>query len=298
MNNNQQEKIDASFIAGKNILERIIACDSTLGGVLGAITGSQGSGKTGMMLGLSEILLQKHPEQKIFWSISYDSPMQILKLTDGKWNILVQRDCPVKFYDRDNDMAEVNLPVTHFGTYKECYEKAKTGVVNCVFFKRRESWMTFISFLRRAIPQWKHVFLDDIAEILPNLPSGRRYHLQTKFLTDLVEIRKSLMNVFYNTQVGTDVDYRIRGKTMLFMLLPGSKHISGKRVTQKAINALKKDVVHGNEAWVECDGSFGKIRLTTIYKPIKGRNIQASLPSDYESYDKEIEAIYEGENKV
>jgi hypothetical protein len=155
--------------------------------------------------------------------------------------------------------------------------------------------MTFISFLRKSIPEWKHVFLDDIAEIVPNNPTGKRYHLQQKFLSDCVEIRKSLMNVFYNTQIGSDVDFRIKNKTMLFIFLPGARHITGRRVTQRAINSLRKDPIHGNEAWVEYDNIFGKMTLTTIYEPIKGRNIQASLPTDYESMDAEIEAIYESE---
>jgi len=80
--------------------------------------------------------------------------------------------------------------------------------------------------------------------------------------------------------------------------MPGAKHIVGKRVTQRAINSLKKDPINGSESWCELDGMFGKLTLSTIYRPIKGRNIQASLPSDYENYDKQIEEIYESENIV
>jgi len=53
------------------------------------------------------------------------------------------------------------------------------------------------------------------------------------------------------------------------------------KVSQFAIDTLDRDIVKGNEGWMEYGfGIYGKGRFTKIYKPIKGQNWEAHLPDD------------------
>lgn len=272
-------------ILGRQIIKRITDCDSTIGGTFVAIQGSQGSGKTSTMLTFVDNLLQQRPTEKIFWAQTYHSPMQFLKLSPEKWNILVQEGADVTFHDRDDDMKQIYPPVTYFTNYQDCYYKSLPGKCNAVFFKRIEQWMPFVHYLRKHCPRWKHIFVDEMGSICPEGTGGRRRVIQEHFMRDCAEIRKSLMNLMYNSQTITDVDYRVRAKVMIVLSLPGSKSDWHRRVRQSAIDHLEKDNKRGNTCWVEYDGQFGLVRMSSIYEPIPGYNWQANIPEEEDIFD-------------
>ena len=127
--------------------------------------------------------------------------------------------------------------------------------------------------------EWVHLFMDEYGDLFPANPSGQLYRKIVDAASDLKEARKCMMNVYFTTQVTSDVDYRIRNKIMVVAYLYGSKPMGRSRVTQQAIDALVRDPIRGNEVWLEEGfGRFGKGRFSKIYKPKKGMNWEAHQP--------------------
>jgi len=64
-----------SEIIAEKILKRIHIHDIDSGGVFTEITGSQGSGKTSVMLSFMAYTMKNYPNEKIFWSSCYYAPL-------------------------------------------------------------------------------------------------------------------------------------------------------------------------------------------------------------------------------
>jgi len=258
---------------GKELIDRITTEDDNLGGVFLEITGSQGSGKTSVMLALLLYFIQKFPKDKCFWSSTYNAPLQFTKLGDGLYNIMVREGSGVEFKNRvDGEIVE--LPVTYFTDFDDLWNKAKPGTCNAVFFGDRYMWLDMLFFLRSKY-EWAHIFFDEFGEVASSDQSGKMWKRIRKFSEDIKEVRKCNKNVFFNTQSATDVDYRVRKKLMVRVFLPGSRVDGKTRIFQSAVDNLVKDPVNGNMAYIDKDGEFGITRFKNIFKPIPGKNWEA-----------------------
>lgn len=297
--------VSKSEVMGHKLMERVLTRNKDYGGILGEITGAQGTGKTSVLLSLTHRTIKRNPEEKIFWREQTNAPIQIFKLGLDKINFMIPEDGSVIFRDRDRKLEEVELdPVTTFKLkeitvkskneegkiqkttkiipdYNDVYRKAKKGKANLVYFKSPYDWMEFLSSLREA-GEWSNVFIDEMADICPSVNSGSLFKRIIKFSGTMGAVRRCMMNVFYNTQTAQDVDWKVRKKVMLMIFLPGAVKDKKSRVTQKAIDNLLRDPKKGNEAFLDMGGDFGKVKFTDIYRPVPGYHIEAHVLDDEE----------------
>jgi hypothetical protein len=273
---NDEIDLSKSEINAERILKRIHVHDLDSGGVFSLITGCQGSGKTSVMLSFMDYTLQHYPDEKVFWSNTYNAPFQFNKLGMDKCHIMVKEGSNVSFHDRNQKLKEIHPKVTTFKDFDDCYNKAKPGYCNAVFFGEvysrkdmifnRFSWMDFIHYLRSA-GEWVHVYIDELSEIAPQFMAGEIFHKIGRFGIDLKEVRKCMINVHTNSQAISDIDPRCRGKAFIRIFLPGAKHGDESRISQRAIDNLDENNRIGNQGYLEMSGKFGRTRFTDIYKP-------------------------------
>ena len=260
-------------ILGKKILDRALGRNKDYGGILTEITGAPGSSKTSVILSISKHTITKHPKEKIFWREQTDAPLQIFKLGEEYCNFMVKDSSGLVFRDRDKHLAPIDLHPVYFHDYDDLFQKAKAGKANIVFFDDTYDWMEFITYLRNA-GEWVNVFIDEMADICPAVNAGKLFRRIRDFSGTMGAVRRCMMNVFYNSQTVQDIDWKIRKKVMLKIFLPGAIADKYSRITQLAIDNLARDPVHGNEAFLDLGGEFGKVRFTDIYKPVEGRHIE------------------------
>jgi hypothetical protein len=262
-------------ILGKQILKRIHIHNKNDGGVFTETTGSQGSAKTSVLLSFTDYTLTHHPDEKVFWSECYRSPLQVFKLGVENVCFLAKNDIPLVFRDRDNKHTPIKIPVIRFKDFNELYNKAKPGKVNVVFFGNRYIWMDFIDYLRN-VGEWVHVYIDEMSEVCPSYSSGDMWKRIGRFsLYILKDIRKDMINLHVNTQSKINVDDRVRKQIMIKIFLPGAISDKHSRITQRAIDNLIRNPIYGNQAYLDYSGQFGVITFKDIYKPQDNLHIDA-----------------------
>lgn len=263
-------------IEGRRILYRMHEHDINSGGLLVEITGMPGSGKTSVMCSLANYTLKHHSNELVFWGSSYGSPLQFYMIGNNKWNILVQKNVKMTFFDRMKG-EPIELDVTYFDDFEDLYNKSSPGLLNCPFFGDRLVWMDFIEWLMSK-HGWHHLYIDEFSEVCPAMQSGDTFKKIGDFTNHtLGQMRRCLMNIVYNTQSFVDIDYRPRRKLMLKIFLPGAKTDGVSRVQQKAIDNLIRDSVKGNYAYLDAMGVFGVARFSDIHVPPKDVSIEARL---------------------
>lgn len=269
-------ELSKSKINAERILKRIHVHDLDSGGVFTEITGSQGSGKTSVMLSFMDYTIRHYPDEKIFFSNTYDAPLQFVKIGQDNFNIMIKQGAGVTFHDRNQRLKQLYPKVTTFKDFDDLYNKALPGKCNAVFFGDRMIWIEFLHYLR-SVGEWSHIYLDELSEIAPAFTSGRTWKRIKDFAIDLKEIRKCMLNVHSNTQSISDIDHRVRSKVMIKIYLPGARSDNISRIRQIAIDNLAEDPINGNEAYLEYSGKFGTIIFKDIYKPIQGLQWEAKV---------------------
>ena len=247
------------------VLGRMAQHESDQGALFCEVTGAPGSGKTGALLSCMERTLGNFKKEKVFFSECYNTPLQITKLGEGKYHLMIESE-DIQFFDRCKRGVRIYPEVTMFSDFEDCYKKAKLGIVNVVFFKDRKKIIDFIGYLRTTC-EWNHVFIDEMAECAPAYASGEDWKKIEEFAKILKDVRKTWINVFCSTQSVSDVDSRVRSKIQMRVLLPGSVRDKHSRITQLALDNLKEDKIKGNEGYVEYFGKFCKTRFNKIYTP-------------------------------
>jgi len=283
---NDEIDLSKSEFNAQRILKRCHVHDLDSGGVFSLITGSQGSGKTSVMLSFMDYTIANYKDEKIFFSNTYNAPFQFVKIGKGKYHIMVKegnRD-KVSFHDRNQRLKQIHPKVTYFKDFDDLYDKAKPGCCNAVFFgdvyKRkgnvfnRFTWMDFIHYLR-SVGEWCHIYVDELSELAPQFMAGEIFHKIGRFSIDLKEVRKCMMNVHTNSQSVSDIDPRVRSKVMIKIYLPGARSGDESRITQKAIDNLIEDNKNGNQSYLEYSGKFGRTFFTDIYRPDKNTQWEA-----------------------
>jgi hypothetical protein len=262
------DDLSKSEILAERLLRRCHVHDFDRGGILSLITGGMGSGKTSTMLSFADYTIKQYPDEKIFWSNTYNAPIQSLRIGIDKHHMMVLDGSNISFHDRTQRLKRIYPKVTRFNDFEGLYNKAIPGKLNCVWFGSRNIWMDFIHFLR-GVGEWVHVYLDEISEISPAFTSGALFKQIGRFSIDLKECRKTMLNIHTNTQALPDVDHRIRTKIMLRIFLPGAKTGKESRLSQGALDNLLENPRQGNEAYIESSGRFGRTQLCDIYPPNK-----------------------------
>ena len=268
--------------AAAMILDRIFNHNPDLGGVFTETTGMQGIGKTNAMLTFLEDTILNYPKEHNFWRNPYNAPFQFTKLPEGMWEILIEEDSGIQFYDRSTGrlLDENEVKYKTFSDFDDLFQQSTPGKCSAVFFKDETKWIDFL-FYQRSIAEFTHNYLDEYGELFPSGARGKLWKKIYEAAETLKEIRKCLINVHANTQSITDVDYRIRNKVMIRIYFFGSRPDRRSRITQRAIDSLDVNPIKGNEAWLEYGyGIFGKIRFTKVYKPNPKYNWEARLPHD------------------
>jgi len=287
-------------IEGERILKQLLGQRAEYGGALTYITGAMGGGKTSAMLAWMKYTLIHHPEQKVFFSETYDAPLQTFKLGKQYCQFFIKEDSQVVFRDLNDSLKEVDVEYQTFSSFEELWEKTKRGKVNTVFFGNRTHWMEFIAFLRHK-GEWIHVFIDEIGEVVPSNTSGKLHRRIGQFAIFSKDFRKCRMKVIANTQSIRDMDWRMLDKFMYRVFLPGAmadrKH---SRVVQRAIDNLEGNEFHGNDAFIDRQGKFGLINFSDVFKPDPNIMIEAhnkdldeyiAIPQeDDEKTEKEVQA--------
>lgn len=263
-------------LEAREILSQLHKHDAAHGGYLIAVTGGMGQFKTGTLLLFMEHVLDNYKE-KVFFSEAIEAPLQVIgKIPKRKIQFFVQKDSGIKFRNRETNKIIDDLKEKTFTDYKDLWKKSKVGQINIPFFKERLDWMEFIAYLRKP-HEWVHVYIDEFAEIAPAWERGEPLKRIKNFAKTCKDIRKCMMNVMFNTQTISEIDWRIVDKIMCRVYLPGAKVPSkGSRIYQYAVDSLKKNAKKGNCAWIELPGSFGLTRFQKFYEPQKGFNIEAT----------------------
>lgn len=261
-------------IEGERILKRMLKRDTDHGGIFSEVTGAQGSSKTSVLLSFTKSTIKNHPKEKIFWSENYKSPLQTFKLGEGNYQFYVKEGSNVVFRDRNRRLKEVSLGEEYFRTYDELYEMAKPGQASVVFFGDRLEWMDYIEYLS-GVGEWVNIYIDEMGDVCPSMTANPTWSRISRFTETAKAIRRCMMNMHVNTQSVVDVDFRVRGKIMVKVYLPGARKDKMSRITQRAIDNLEVDPIRGNEAWVEFSGKFGRVRFTDIFKPDKKYHYEA-----------------------
>ena len=261
-----EDDITKSEIIAERLLRRIHCHDFDSGGILSLITGGMGSGKTSTMLSFVDYTLSHHPDEKVFWSNTYNAPIQSLRIGMDKHHIMILDNTNVTFHDRTQRLKQIYPKLTRFKDFNDLYDKALPGKLNCVFFGKRNIWMDFLHYLR-SVGDWVHVFIDELSEISPAFTSGELFKQIGRFSIDLKECRKTMLNIHCNTQSLPDVDHRIRTKIMIRIFLPGAKTGKESRLSQQALDNLMENPKFGNEAYIESSGRFGRTQFCDIYPP-------------------------------
>jgi len=301
-------------VEGDKLSRRLLSQIDDSGGAFGYITGAMGGGKTSGLLFFLQYTMKYHPDQFIFLSETYDSPLQVFKIGENIAHFMVMEHSNVIFRDRNRHLKEVDLNPTYFKArevqykkrnpdtnevetriryipdFEDLYRKAKTKRINIPFFGSRLYWMDFIAFLRHT-GEWNHIFVDEIGEVIPTNTGGLLHRKIGEFANFSKDIRKCKLKVFSNTQSVRDVDWRIRDKFMYRIFLPGAladpKH---SRVAQRAIDNLQGDEIEGNNAYIDSRGKFGLITFTNIFKPNPNISIEAHIKTseEYQLFGDEV----------
>jgi len=255
-------------ILGQKIMKRIHIHNQDDGGIFTFTTGAMGSGKTSVLLSFIDYTLNHHGNEKIFISECYNTPIQSFKLHNKKRCFYFMDGIDFRLRDRNNGFKPFQGEhVEYFSGFQELYEMAKPGVANIVFFGNRLYWMDFIEYVNMFATDWNHFFLEEFSEICPAYQKGELGNHIADFADVLKDCRKNLINIHTNTQQASRIDYRPLLLIMVYIFLPGARERKHLRVAQRAIDNLKSDSNHGNQAYLEMSGEFGLTTFRDIYRP-------------------------------
>lgn len=226
-----------------NVFPLLHVRDHDKGGTVALISGRPGSGKTSFMVGLIDTIFKNKSADKIanvetvVWR--GDPFCQWLRIPRRiPLKVWFRADMRPTFY-QDGKVATASYEV--FQSPDDFYSRAKASEVNVVYLPSYIAWHKFIKHTVYSLHgRWVSVFLDeceDLTEALAPYPKSRHV---IELVEPIREARKQHVSLYLASQQLSDIDYRIRGKAMINVYLPGAllPRKSSERVYQQAIDAL------------------------------------------------------------
>jgi len=246
---------------GLRILKDILNRDENVGATTVLVIGGMGSTKTSACLDLSEKIMERHADEKIFWRESVKSPVQFTKIHRFSYKVFIEEGYDIQFKNIALNKF-VEFPHTIFKTFDDLFIFAEPQVLNVVFFKKNESWTDFILYLINQ-NGWQTVVFDEMEDVYPGGTAKKRWKWMQKSADVFKQCRKGYVSIIGNCHKGYNLDYRILDKIMVNLYGFGAKPPYHSRVKRGCLDRTKK-----GEFWIEEEYTrFGKIRVKTVRHP-------------------------------
>jgi hypothetical protein len=226
-----------SAVEAEKIFDMLSTRDYDRGGYFTEITGIMGSGKTGLELRMIKHILAMKTEELVFWRETLNSPFQAHKI--GKeYQILCEKRFPIQCHEVTANMKPVDIEINYFSGFKQLMKLSDPSLLNVVYFREPEKWLSFIMY-QRFNSNWQSFFFDEFEDVAPSRVRGEAWHVAERFAESIKEIRKNRVSVTYDTQSTQDVDFRIRSKLMVYIYLYGALIDQRSPVFPQAIQSLR-----------------------------------------------------------
>lgn len=246
---------------GEKLWNMIFKRDLNFGGMLVGIFGMMGSGKTTLLHRVTKRILKENPDELVFWREPLNNPLQVVN-NSCKFQILCERRHPVhvKVLKAGGLVDTDDIPVRMFSGFKSLLKLSEPQMINVVYLDDLSRWIKLIDQLK-LVAGWKTVVVDEMEDLAPMRVSGKRWSLNEAFANSLKEIRKSYVNLVYNTQQQFDLDYRIMGKTMLHCYLYGARKDEHSPLFKGTLQSLEL-----GSAWLDlARARFGLIHFKPVF---------------------------------
>ena len=211
------------------------------------------------MLEMANKIIHEFPDEIILWREPYLAPIQAAKYGDN-FQLFVEKSFPMGVFElgEKRPIPTDRYKIRYFDGYAKLLDMVQPGMINCVYFKDLWKWVNLLIRLRFNT-SWQTVFWDEAEDIVPAMASNKAgdksWTYNNRFCANIKQIRKSRVNVIYNTQSSSDVWWDFRRKIMMHIYLSGSHGDSHSPVYQSMIQNLKI-----GEAVIDMGFSiFGKI---------------------------------------
>lgn len=246
-------------VEGEKLWNMLFQRNPDFGGFFVEILGLMGTGKTSLMLEMANKIFKEYPEELVFWREAPLSPLQAPKLGDN-FQIFAERKNPMKIFElgENRPIPTDRYEIKYFDGPLDLIKQAKPGQLNVVFFHKPEMWINLL-FRLRFNTKFQTIFIDEMEDVAParSKKGDGTYWSNDKLANHLKEIRKCKINLIYNTQAPSDIDWRLRHKIMLHFYLSGSRGDYESPIYKSMIQSLKL-----GEALIDLGFSlFGKIRF-------------------------------------
>lgn len=249
-------------LEGNRIWNLIFQRNKNFGARYLGIHGMMGSGKTSLMGQMLRRIKKTYPDEQILWREPINSPLQIRNM-DVDYQILCQENYPIQLVEiKDKEHIPIKTDITIFSDIDDLLNKIISDKVNVVYFNKNNlySWITVMDKLR-LWGTWQTIFFVEFEDICPQNASGEIWHNNKLFANSSKEIRKGFVNMIYDTQNPTEIDFYVRSKTMITIYLFGSKKDPYSPVYKGAIHNLSL-----GQGWIdEGHTRFGIIDFEPIY---------------------------------
>jgi len=269
----EKSNLSREQIEGEKIWNLIFERNINFGGFLIGLFGLMGSGKTSLMLQMIKRIKDEYPDEFIFWREPFGNPFQARNL-DNDFQILCEKRHPVKMlkvFPHSNEITN-DIKIRIFSGYRDLTSKLQPGMLNVIYYDKQYKWLQLIDKLKMW-GTWQTFFFDEFEDVVPQRAKGKQWALNELFANSIKEIRKSRINVVYNTQNTLDIDFRVLTKTMIHLYLYGAK--------KDKLSPIYKGALHNLElgqGWIDLAHSrFGIID----FKPVFPKEpIYIVLPTD------------------
>jgi len=239
---------------GKELLGKILSQDPQFGGRLTLITGPQGSGKTSLMLRLSEGLMGR---EHVIWRGRDLAQFHKLPNWQRRVKIFTHKHDDVTFYKLPHgseESEELKLKVHKYETPEDILKRFDKDKLNVIFepsfysiseelalevlrrsglriarkqlseMKSAYFWFEFLyRLLLRPDRRWISVLIDEIDDTFPETPTGLQWKLQAWVKDIAKDLRKAFITLIGSTHTNTHVDWRIRSKMQARIYLSGAQ---------------------------------------------------------------------------
>lgn len=246
---------------GVDIWTRLFERDKKYGGYTCFFVGSPGQGKTSAELTILDTTLSDFSDELCLWAEPHGIPIQFLH-SKAAVRILVDRSFPLQLYRFPEDEGRLELSddykLKYFDGPSDALRKCEHGVTNAIYFHPDKiyNWVRIINRFRFD-NKWENVFFDEAESVFPLRVKGKAWHMGEKFSDTFKELRKSRVNLFFNSQQRSDIDHRVIGKINVVGYFRGARVDKYGPVWQRSIHKL-----HKGQAYLVLDNcDFGTLQF-------------------------------------